>query len=217
MRKKYTTLLVFSILLIMLIGISFYFLYSNNKPEEQSQSSSNTLLQQQKDFIRDNNYITEGSKKSKVHVVVFTDYRCSHCSNYYYNQKLSWLQKYIDTGKVKYTEIPFPVIDKESNNYEKMTRVIQTRNDRKTLIEFTKKSYQSSSIDNNPIETLKRVNLNSKTFHDITNEYKSSNIKSNKSEIQDKFDITSTPTVFVNGRFVRDIDFMKKMVEEEIK
>ncbi|HBI1187662.1 TPA: DsbA family protein [Staphylococcus aureus] len=217
MKKRYTLLILFSIILIIVIGISFYFLYLNNKPKEQPQSSSNKLLQQQEKFIKDNNYLTEGSNKSKAHVVVFTDYRCSHCSNYYYNQKLNLLQKYIDTGKVKYTEIPFPVIDKESSNYEKMARVIQKRNDSKTLIEFTKKSYQSSSIDNNPIKTLKRVNLNSKTFHDITNEYKSSNIKSNKSKIQDKFDITSTPTVFVNGKFVRDIDFMKKMVEEEIK
>lgn len=218
MKKEYIILSLFTVLALLLLGLGIYKMVSSSIHEEKTKKDANkTLLEKQEQFIKNNHYISEGKKRSDVHVVVFTDFRCSHCSKYYFSQKKKSIQKYIDSGKLEYTEIIFPVIDKKSKDYEKMARIFNDKGDINKLKRFADKSYQSSSVDNDPVKTVKRMNLNDKEQNDVINKYKKMSFKSNKSKIQKEFDIYATPTIYVNGKIVNDLSLLNRMIEKEIK
>ena len=215
---KNISLSIFGIILLLFISFGLYQLFSQNNSETNSNhSSSEKILKKQEKMIKDKGYLTEGNRKSNIHVVTFTDYRCPHCSDYHFNQKKDLLDAYIRNNKIQYTEIPLPVIDKESTDYEKMAMVFAKNKNINQFNKFTDKAYQSSTIDNDPIKTVDRVDISTKDKNKIINEFKHSKFKSNKNKIKEKFNIHSTPTIYVNGKKVNNVKSLKKMIEKERK
>lgn len=215
MKKRYITTTILITLVVIVIGLGIYKMFSNEKDNPNNKDPDN-VLKEQNDFIKDEDYLSEGKEDSKIHVVAFIDYRCSHCADYHFNIKNKVLQNYIDNGKVKYTEIPFPVIDKKSKEYAEMARVIHKSGNKNHLTEFTSKAYQSSTIDNNPIKTIKRMKLDEKEQNTIINTYKKNETNDNKSKIQSKLKISSTPTIFINGKHLKEANLLKDAVEQEM-
>lgn len=213
LKRRYRVLTIFGVLLILIVAFGIYKLFSNEQTK-QNEKDPELILEKQNDFIKEHGYLSEG-QNNKIHVVAFTDYRCPHCADYHKNIKNEMVQDYIDNGTIKYTEMQFPVMDKESTNYEKMSLIVQQKGDIDDLKTFSDKAYQSSSVDNDPIKTLKRMNLNNKEEKEIIDIYKNKAPKSNKSDIKAKLKISSTPTVFVNGKHVKDTNVLEDAIKQE--
>lgn len=200
-----------TLLLIIIVGTVLYNSYKQNKSEAPEE-----VLHKQESFIKDKGYLTEGDKNSQLHIVAFVDYRCAHCSDFHLNYKNTKLQKYIDNGSVKYTEILFPVIDKDSVKYTKMIRAINETGDIDYLKEYSNRAFESSTTDNNPIKTLKRTDIPEKDKNKILDTYKHHTPKNNKAEIKSELRISSTPTIFVNGDYVSDVEVLEDVIQQKM-
>lgn len=214
-KKRYRLITILSILVIVFIILGVYKIYQNEKTSKNGRDST-TILNKQNEFIQKHKYLSEGSN-NKIHVIAFTDYRCPQCADYHTEIKNKLLSKYIDNKTVKYTEIQYPVIDDISKEYEKMSLVIQKYGNIDDFKQFSDKSYQSSTIDDNPIKTLKRIKFNNKKEKMFLNHYKENSLKSNKSEINSKLKISSTPTIFVNGKYIKDTSVLEDGIKQEVK
>lgn len=212
-KRHYKFVVILGLLLVIFIAFGIYKLYSNEQ-EQKNAKDPEVVLEKQNNFIKEHHYLSEG-KSNEIHVVAFTDYRCPHCADYHKNTKSKMLQKYIDNGTIKYTELQYPVIDKASKKYEIMSLVLQKHGTIEDFKTFSEKSYQSSSVDNDPVKTLKRVDLNDKEEKDMIDIYKNNPPKSNKSQIKNELKVTSTPTIFVNGKYIKDTNVLEDAIKQE--
>ncbi|MDK7284311.1 DsbA family protein [Staphylococcus pettenkoferi] len=213
-KRPYIFLAITGIALLLIIAISVYKTYHSTDQKKKDSKDPKVILKKQNHFIKKNGYLSEG-KNNPIHVVAFTDYRCPHCADYHKNIKKKLLNKYIDNGTIKYTEIQYPVIDKTSKKYEKMALIVQKNTDISSYKDFSDKAYQSSSVDNDPIKTLKRTNISDKKKKHIIESYKNKPFKSKKSNISSKLKVSASPTIFVNGKYISDTNVLEDAIKQE--
>lgn len=212
-KRHYRFLIIIGIILILLIAFGIYKLFSNEQEKKESKDPD-VILEKQNNFIKEHNYLSEG-KDNSIHVVAFTDYRCPHCADYHKNIKNKILQSYIDNGTIQYTEMQYPVMDKTSKKYEQMSLIVQKHGNLREYKQFSDKAYQSSSVDNDPVKTLKRLNLNDEDEKKMIDTYKDNPPKSNKSDIKSELKVVSTPTIFVNGKYIKDTNILEDAIKQE--
>ncbi|MCO4327871.1 DsbA family protein [Staphylococcus agnetis] len=211
--RRITILTFFAILTLSLIV--FGMLKMLNKEVPLSKQPPEKIKAKQERYINQNGYISEGKKDSDVHVVVFIDYLCPTCRKYEQNIKKKLENKYISNRKIKYTEIPYPVVNKDSTKYASMARVIHKYGDIKTLQKYADKSFQSSTVDKDPLKTLERLDIDTDLKSKLTKEYKDNPPSANKSEINSKLGIAETPTIFVNGKHVSQGTLLEEVINQE--
>ncbi|MGP5096165.1 DsbA family protein [Staphylococcus equorum] len=212
-KRHYKFVIILGLLLVIFIVFGIYKLYSNEQAQK-NEKDPELVLEKQNNFIKNHDYLSEGTS-DEIHVVAFTDYRCPHCADYHKNIKSKMLQSYIDNGTIKYTEMQYPVIDKLSKQYEIMSLIIQKHGTLSDFKTFSDKANQSSSVDNDPIKTLKRIDLSDKDEKDMIDIYKNNPPKSNKSKIKAELKVTSTPTIFVNGKYIKDTNVLEDAIKQE--
>jgi protein-disulfide isomerase len=59
-------------------------------------------------------FISMGDKNAKVKVEEFSDYQCPYCKQFATTQEQTFVDKYVTTGKVQWTFVPFAFLGDES-------------------------------------------------------------------------------------------------------
>lgn len=213
-KKKYILFITMSVILVGLVGLGIYKL---SPLGQEKQSDMEVYQEKLQTFIQDHDYITEGNKNSDVQVVAFIDYRCSHCADYHREYKLSELQSKIDDNQIGYTEIPYSVVDEKSADYAKMLKVLNKRQDESLVSQFSTQAFETSTMDNDPVKTVQRMDLSKQEKSKIIKSYENDKIDNDRKEISNKLRIQSTPTVFVNKHHVNKAKNVKGIVDEQLE
>ena len=177
-------------------------------------------------FQAESKILSIGNPNAKVIVKVFSSLTCPHCANFH-NSIFNDLKKdYIDKGLVRFEHHAFP-LDLAALNAEIIVRC-QNNNEKKfNLLEeiYNKQKTWAIGSDINKINDLiKQVGLR----FDLTEEKMNKCLKDDQAQdeilnqridAQKKYQIESTPTVFINGKkYTSKVDYkaFKKMIEKNL-
>ena len=148
-----------------------------------------------------------GSEDAKITIKVFSSLTCPHCANFHAKIFENLEKEYIDKNKVKFEHHSFP-LDLAALNAEIIIRC-QKDNKKKfqLLSEIYKKQNQwAVGSDINIInESIKKIGLdaglsNVKMDSCLKNESAQDQILNERIEAQKKYEIQSTPTIFINEK-----------------
>ena len=148
-----------------------------------------------------------GSPDAKITVKVFSSLTCPHCASFHKNIFEDLKKEYIDKDLVKFEHHSFP-LDLAALNAEIIIRCLQDTNKKFQLLgEIYKKQNQwAVGSDINVInESIKKIGLdsglsNTKMDSCLKNESVQDQILNQRIEAQKKYEIQSTPTIFINER-----------------
>ena len=148
-----------------------------------------------------------GSPDAKITVKVFSSLTCPHCASFHKNIFEDLKKEYIDKDLVKFEHHSFP-LDLAALNAEIIIRCLQDINKKFQLLgEIYKKQNQwAVGSDINVInESIKRIGLdsglsNTKMDSCLKNESVQDQILNQRIEAQKKYEIQSTPTIFINEK-----------------
>ena len=148
-----------------------------------------------------------GSPDAKITVKVFSSLTCPHCASFHKNIFEDLKKEYIDKDLVKFEHHSFP-LDLAALNAEIIIRCLQDTNKKFQLLgEIYKKQNQwAVGSDINVInESIKKIGLdsglsNTKMDSCLKNESIQDQILNQRIEAQKKYEIQSTPTIFINEK-----------------
>lgn len=204
-RKMYIALSVFGLILISCIILIIVSMYNR-----QNIKNDHTKMEEQLEkIIKKSDVKTVGSKDSKNKIVVFFDYRCPDCYNFHkqYDTKLYEL---IKQKHVNYTEVPYRVIDNESNKYAAIDIAAGKVLNDKDYLKFKDNAYNLAASNNANIkDSIKQFSQlqQNKILKSYNKNYKINN------SLGESIDVHSTPTIFVNGKKVNSFDELNKELE----
>ena len=148
-----------------------------------------------------------GNPDAKITVKVFSSLTCPHCASFHKNIFEDLKKEYIDKDLVKFEHHSFP-LDLAALNAEIIIRCLQDINKKFQLLgEIYKKQNQwavGSDIDVIN-ESIKKIGLdsglsNTKMDSCLKNESVQDQILNQRIEAQKKYEIQSTPTIFINEK-----------------
>ena len=148
-----------------------------------------------------------GNPDAKITVKVFSSLTCPHCASFHKNIFEDLKKEYIDKDLVKFEHHGFP-LDLPALNAEIIIRCLQDINKKFQLLgEIYKKQNQwAVGSDINVInESIKKIGLdsglsNTKMDSCLKNESIQDQILNQRIEAQKKYEIQSTPTIFINEK-----------------
>ena len=148
-----------------------------------------------------------GNPDAKITVKVFSSLTCPHCASFHKNIFEDLKKEYIDRDLVKFEHHSFP-LDLAALNAEIIIRCLQDINKKFQLLgEIYKKQNQwAVGSDINVInESIKKIGLdsglsNTKMDSCLKNESVQDQILNQRIEAQKKYEIQSTPTIFINEK-----------------
>lgn len=171
----------------------------------------------------ENKIVNIGDKNAKITVKVFSSLTCPHCANFHNNIFEKLKEKYIDKNLVRFEHHGFP-LDLAALNAEIIVRC-HTNIDLKfqLLGDIYKKQSKwavGSDIDNIN-KSIMKIGLNSgldsaKMNKCLKNEDLQNQILNERIEAQKKYNIQSTPTIFINEKKYEGKHEYKSF-DEEIK
>ena len=148
-----------------------------------------------------------GNPDAKITVKVFSSLTCPHCASFHKNIFEDLKKEYIDKDLVKFEHHSFP-LDLAALKAEIIIRCLQDINKKFQLLgEIYKKQNQwAVGSDINVInESIKKIGLdsglsNTKMDSCLKNESVQDQILNQRIEAQKKYEIQSTPTIFINEK-----------------
>ncbi|VAW39907.1 hypothetical protein MNBD_DELTA03-1335 [hydrothermal vent metagenome] len=157
-----------------------------------------------------------GPEKAKVTLVVFSDFQCPHCA------KLGPLFEQIlnkdpDTVKIVYKNFPLNI-----HRYAAAAALAATAADMQGKFwqyhDLIFENYQSLSIKK-LISFARRLDLNIPQFKKDMNSNAAKLKVGRDYEEGRRLKVTGTPTIFIDGRLVRERSFdnIQKMIDEELR
>jgi protein-disulfide isomerase len=160
------------------------------------------------------NYPYKGNNDAKITIVEFSDYRCPHCQHSTeILDKIS--QKY--TKELKIIHMDFPIIKSDGDASRLIAEGGVCADLQGKFWEYNKSAFaQQKSLDkNSPIILAKLLNLDEQKFKDcLTTEATKAKVK--KSELEAiRLGLTSTPSIFINGKKVLMHDEQSLITEIE--
>ncbi|OUX38735.1 MAG: hypothetical protein CBE33_00335 [Candidatus Pelagibacter sp. TMED273] len=155
----------------------------------------------------ENKILNIGDKNAKITVKVFSSLTCPHCATFHKNIFEDLKKEYIDKNKVKFEHHSFP-LDLAALNAEIIVRCHTDTNNRFQLLDeiYKKQSQWAVGSDIMVInESIKKIGLNSGLSKDkmnkcLDNENLQDKILNERIEAQKKYNIQSTPTIFINEK-----------------
>ena len=171
------------------------------------------------------NMITIGSYDAMVKIKVFSSLTCSHCANFHIKVIPEIKKKYVESGKVQIILIDFP-LDQAAFNASKLLHCL----DQKRRIRFLDTIYETQNewangsnindINNNLKKIVKNLGISSEQFEKcITDEGISDKILNGRIEANQKYSISSTPTIVINEKKLEgsaSFENIKKKIEKII-
>ena len=179
------------------------------------------------DYLMANeNVLSIGSGNSKVVVRVFSSLTCPHCANFHNKIFESLKKEYIDTKKVKFEHHGFP-LDLAALNAERVLRSIENKEKRFEFlgILYKKQNQWAVGSDINKInDYIKKVGiefgLNAERINEFLKDEKiQDQILNERIDAQKKYNISSTPTIYVNKKKYEgkhEYKLFKKFLEKSL-
>ena len=158
-------------------------------------------------FNAESKVLEIGNPDAKITVKVFSSLTCPHCASFHKNIFEDLKKEYIDKDLVRFEHHSFP-LDLAALNAEIIIRCLQDINKKFQLLgEIYKKQNQwAVGSDINVInESIKKIGLdfglsNIKMDDCLKNESVQDQILNQRIEAQKKYEIQSTPTIFINEK-----------------
>ena len=162
-----------------------------------------------------------GNENAKITVKVFSSLTCPHCASFHKKIFERLKVDYIDTDKVKFEHHAFP-LDLAALNAEKIVRCASTPEAKFKLLHkiYNKQKKWAVGSDINKInETLIKIGVESRVEQSklkkcLVNEIFQETILQERIEAQKKFNITSTPTIYINEKKYEDKHEFKSFKRE---
>ena len=152
-----------------------------------------------------------GNEDAKVTVKVFSSLTCPHCASFHEKIFDNLKKDFIDTGKVKFEHHAFP-LDLAALNAEKVVRCAPNSNAKFELLSkiYDKQKKWAVGSDINKInDVLVKIGTESKMNEDnlracLKNEKTQELILNERIKAQKEYNITSTPTIYINNKKYED-------------
>ena len=154
----------------------------------------------------DKSIVAIGSYDAIVKIKIFSSLTCPHCANFHIKIVPKIIKEYVESGKVQLIFIDFP-LDLAAFNASKLLHCV----DQKKQISFLDIVYDTQSnwangsniedINNNLKKIAKNLGINSEQFDKcLIDEDISDKILNNRIEANQKYSISSTPTIVINEK-----------------
>ena len=167
-----------------------------------------------------------GNINSKVTIKVFSSLTCPACANFHSKIFYQIKEEFIDKGLVRFEHHPFP-LDLAALNAE---IIVRCHVDNVKKFELLGKIYEKQKLwaagsDINKInDSIKKIglesNLNNKDMDDcLKDESKQDEILNQRIDAQKKYEIGSTPTIFINEKKYKgkvEYSEFKKVLEKNL-
>ena len=152
-----------------------------------------------------------GNENAKITVKVFSSLTCPHCASFHEKIFENLKKDYIDKGKVKFEHHAFP-LDLAALNAEKVVRCAPNLNAKFELLAkiYDKQKKWAIGSDINKInEVLIKIGTESKINEDslkacLKNEKTQELILNERIKAQKEYNVTSTPTIYINDKKYED-------------
>ena len=152
-----------------------------------------------------------GNENAKITVKVFSSLTCPHCASFHEKIYDNLKKNYIDKNKVKFEHHAFP-LDLAALNAEKVVRCASTTEAKFQLLhkiydEQKKWAIGSdiNKINDTLIKIAVRYNLQEKKLKKcLNNENSQDAILNERIKAQKEYNITSTPTIYINDKKYED-------------
>ena len=157
------------------------------------------------------NILKIGNDSAKVTVKVFSSLTCPHCASFHEKIFENLKKDYIDKGKVKFEHHAFP-LDLAALNAEKVVRCAPSSNAKFQLLSkiYDKQKRWAVGSDINKInDILVKIGTDSKINESnlracLKNEETQELILNERIKAQKEYNITSTPTIYINDKKYED-------------
>ena len=173
----------------------------------------------------DKSIVAIGSYDAIVKIKIFSSLTCPHCANFHIKVVPKIIKKYVESGKVQLIFIDFP-LDLAAFNASKLLHCV----DQKKQISFLDIVYDTQSnwtngsniedINNNLKKIAKNLGISPEQFDKcLIDEDISDKILNNRIEANQKYSISSTPTIVINEKKLEgSVSFknIKKKIEKII-
>ena len=167
-----------------------------------------------------------GDVNSKVTIKVFSSLTCPACANFHSKIFYQIKEEFIDKGLVRFEHHPFP-LDLAALNAE---IIVRCHVDNSKKFELLGKIYEKQKLwavgsDINKInDSIKKIglesNLNNKDMDNcLKDENKQDEILNQRIDAQKKYEIGSTPTIFINEKKYKgkvEYSEFKKVLEKNL-
>ncbi|MCW2283226.1 protein-disulfide isomerase [Rhodoblastus acidophilus] len=142
-----------------------------------------------------------GDPKAPVTIIEYASMTCSHCANFTLETLPKLKADYIDKGKVRFVLREFP-LDPLAAAAAMLARCSGDK--REAVVELLFQSQRGWAFGKNPLEalaaTLKQTGMSQSAFEACLNdEALFKKIDAVRTNAQNNFGITATPTFFING------------------
>ena len=152
------------------------------------------------------NKVVIGSYEALVKIKIFSSLTCPHCANFHIKIVPKIIKEYVESGKVQLIFIDFP-LDLAAFNASKLLHCV----DQKKQISFLDIVYDTQSnwangsniedINNNLKKIAKNLGISPEQFDKcLIDEDISDKILNNRIEANQKYSISSTPTIVINEK-----------------
>jgi protein-disulfide isomerase len=164
-----------------------------------------------------------GKDDAPVTVIEYASMTCPHCANFHQNIYPELKKRYIDTGKVRFIFREFP-LDERAAGASMLARCAG-KDKFFPLIEAFFEQQKNWAFVRNPLPPMlalaKQAGLTEESFNKCLGDQKTLDaLEAERTRASTKFGVTSTPTVFVNGKMVRgggSLDELVKLIDPLIK
>ena len=154
----------------------------------------------------DKSIVAIGSYDAIVKIKIFSSLTCPHCANFHIKVVPKIIKEYVESGKVQLIFIDFP-LDLAAFNASKLLHCI----DQKKQISFLDIVYDTQNnwangtniedINNNLKKIAKNLGISPEQFDKcLIDEDISDKILNNRIEANQKYSISSTPTIVINEK-----------------
>jgi len=154
----------------------------------------------------DKSIVAIGSYDAIVKIKIFSSLTCPHCANFHIKVVPKIIKEYVESGKVQLIFIDFP-LDLAAFNASKLLHCV----DQKKQISFLDIVYDTQSnwangsniedINNNLKKIAKNLGISPEQFDKcLIDEDISDKILNNRIEANQKYSISSTPTIVINEK-----------------
>ena len=152
-----------------------------------------------------------GNESAKITVKVFSSLTCPHCASFHQKIFKSLKKEYIDEDKVKFEHHAFP-LDLAALNAEKIVRCASGSEAKFKLLHeiYDKQKKWAVGSDINKInDILVKIGIDSKINENdlracLKNEKTQELILNERIKAQKEYNITSTPTIYINNKKYED-------------
>lgn len=166
---------------------------------------------------KNNDYVTLGEDNAPIKIKIFSSHTCPHCASFHINELPKIKKEYVKTGKAQIIFIDFP-LDQAAFNASKLLHCL----DKKKQITFLDSIYENQNewvsgsdlneINNNLKNIVEIFGISSTEFNAcINNDAISDKILNGRIEGQQKYSISSTPTIIINEKKLEDSAIFKNI------